>query len=80
MQTHGFDASRISTTFNIFMNYEVAANGKLSLKSPRSKPGDFILFQAKSDLLIGLTACSDESTNAGSCKPILYEIYDLPEP
>lgn len=73
-----FDPSRITTTFNIFMNYEMDPSGRITLKSPCSKAGDFILFQAKIDLLVGLTACSDENTNAGSCKPIHYQIYNTP--
>ena len=30
------------------------------------------------DLIVGLTACSDEGSNGGSCKPIVYQIESPP--
>lgn len=66
----------ISTTFNIFMNVEVAANGHLKIEAPISRPGDSITFEAQQNLIVGLTACSHEETNAGSCKPILWQILE----
>lgn len=71
---HDVPESFVSTTFNIFMNVFVDPSGKLEIKSPKSKPGDYILFQAERDLLVGLTACSHEQTNNGRCKPIEYQI------
>ncbi|MCE3255756.1 MAG: urea carboxylase-associated family protein [Rickettsiaceae bacterium] len=65
----------IATTFNIFMNVEVEQeSGKISIKNPLSKAGDFLLIKAQMDLIIGLTACSDKLTNCGSFKPIGFEI------
>jgi uncharacterized protein YcgI (DUF1989 family) len=64
----------ISTTFNIFMNYEIDQNGTLHLRRPLNTPGDFIVFRALEDLIVGLTACADEATNDGMCKPIDYVI------
>ncbi|TRO64385.1 DUF1989 domain-containing protein [Christiangramia sabulilitoris] len=66
----------IPTAFNIFMNVQFAANGKLSVDPPLSKPGDYVLFEAKMDLIVGLTACSAEDSNGGSFKPIHYEIIN----
>ncbi len=65
----------IGTTFNIFMNVTVAVDGKIKVEAPLSKPGDSILFQAKMDLVVVLTACSDEATNHGHCKPINYKVW-----
>lgn len=67
---------QIGTTFNIFMNIEMSNQGKIQVVTPLSKPGDFIIFQARMDLIVGLTACSDEGTNNGSCKPIHYQVLD----
>lgn len=67
-------ADRISTTFNIFMNVTVAPDGRIEILAPLSKPGSSILFEAQMDLIVGLTACSHEETNAGICKSIQYEI------
>ena len=64
----------ISTTFNIFMNYGIDQNGKIHLRRPLNKPGDFVVFRAREDLIVGLTACADQATNGGFCKPIEYLI------
>ncbi len=69
-----FSIELISTTFNIFMNYEFDLSGKLKLKKPLNKAGDYIIFEAFEDLTVGLTACADPDTNAGDCKPIEYTI------
>lgn len=68
---------QIGTTFNVFMNVAFHDNGKIRVEAPLSRPGDSILLQAKMDLIVGLTACSDEGSNAGECKPIAYEILDV---
>ncbi|HJT79590.1 MAG TPA: urea carboxylase-associated family protein [Chthoniobacterales bacterium] len=64
----------IPTTFNIFMNVEIAADGKLSILPPRSRAGDAILLRAEMDQIVGLTACSAEMSNNYRFKPIGYEI------
>lgn len=71
---YGIDDSYIGTTFNIFMNVPVAADGRIRVEAPRSKAGDSIRFVALTNLLIGLTACSDEGSNGGVCKAIEFEI------
>ena len=74
LRRFGIQPDQIPTTFNIFMNVEIAADGKLSIGPPRSKPGDSIEFRAQADLIIGLTACSAEMSNNYQLKPIDYEI------
>lgn len=64
----------ISTTFNIFMNYEIDHNGKIHLRPPLNKSGDFVVFRALEDMIVGLTACADQATNGGVCKSIEYVI------
>jgi uncharacterized protein YcgI (DUF1989 family) len=64
----------IPTTFNIFMNVEIDAAGKMSILPPRSKAGDSITLRAEMDLVVGLTACSAEISNNYKFKPIGYEI------
>lgn len=71
---YGIQLDGIPTTFNIFMNVEVGANGSLRILPPRSRPGDYIEFRAETDLLVGLTACSAEKSNNHRLKPIDYEI------
>lgn len=70
----GIDQDRIPTTFNIFMNADLAPNGELRVLPPLSRAGDFIVFRAEMDLIVGLTACSAELSNNWRFKPIDYEI------
>ena len=66
---------RIPSAFNCFMNVPVdGATGRLTVEPPLSKAGDRIVFQAKMDLVIGLTACSAYASNGGSFKPIAYRV------
>jgi uncharacterized protein YcgI (DUF1989 family) len=67
-------ADAIPVAFNCFMNVPVAADGRISVLPPLSKPGDSIALRAETDLVIGLTACSAYASNGGSFKPIDYRI------
>lgn len=66
----------VPTAFNIFMNVQFDAKGKISVLPPLSKAGDFVIFEAQMDLIVALTACSAEDSNGGSFKPIHYEILE----
>lgn len=68
----GIDPDRISTTFNIFMNVWTDRGGELHIDPPTSRAGDRVTLRAEIDLLVGLTACSAEKSNNGTCKPIDY--------
>ena len=70
----GLHADLIPTTFNIFMNVDIAPTGELTILPPRSKPGDYIELRADMDLVVGLTACSAEMSNNYAFKPIDFEI------
>ncbi len=70
----GIEPDTIPTTFNIFMNVEVAPSGELTIGPPRSRPGEAIVFRAEMDLIVGLTACSAEMSNNHAFKPIEYEV------
>ncbi|MGI8821492.1 MAG: DUF1989 domain-containing protein [Chthoniobacterales bacterium] len=74
LQEFGIAPDAIPTTFNIFMNVQVASDGGLIILPPPSKAGDAITLRAEMDLIVGLTACSAELSNNGSFKPIGYEI------
>jgi len=65
----------IPTCFNIFMHVAVdGETGKISVLPPISKPGDYVLIEAKMDLIVGMTACSAEMSNNYSFKPIGYKV------
>jgi uncharacterized protein YcgI (DUF1989 family) len=70
----GIESDSIPTTFNIFMNVTVDADGGIAVRPPLSRAGDAIELEAEMDLLVGLTACSAEMSNNYKFKPIGYEI------
>ncbi len=65
---------QISTTLNIFMNVWTDPDGELHIDPPTSRPGDRFVLRAEMDLHVGMTACSAEKSNGGTCKPIDYEV------
>lgn len=74
---HGIAADQIPTAFNVFMNVPIdPATGVLKVEPPLSRAGDYIVFEACMDLLIGLTACSAGQSNNFTYKPIHYEISE----
>ncbi len=74
LSEYGIEADDIPVAFNIFMNVDVAPNGKIQVLPPTSNPGDYMILEALADLIIALTACSAEQSNNGTFKPIHYEI------
>jgi uncharacterized protein len=66
----GIESDAIPTTFNIFMNVMVGADGTLSIGVPKSHAGDYIRLRAEIDLIVGVTACSAEMSNNYAFKPI----------
>lgn len=76
LQPYHIEPDDVPTAFNIFMNVQFDANGKLSVLPPLSTPGDYVLFEAQMDLIVALTACSAEDSNGGTFKPIHFEIIN----
>ena len=75
LQPYNIEPDQIPITFNVFMHVTVdGESGKVSVLPPKSKAGDYIVIQAKMDLIVGLTACSAEMSNNYSFKPIGYQI------
>jgi uncharacterized protein YcgI (DUF1989 family) len=56
------------------MNVDISPAGELTIRPPRSKPGDYVDLRAEMDLVVGLTACSAEMSNNYAFKPIDFEI------
>jgi len=72
---YGVTDDMIPTAFNCFMNVPVdGETGEIKVLPPLSKAGEKIVFEAKMDLVIGLTACSALQSNGGSFKPIAWEV------
>ncbi len=77
LEPYGIKPDNIPVSFNVFMHVTVEADsGKVAVLPPKSKAGDFIIVQARIDLIVGLTACSAEMSNNYAFKPIGYEILD----
>lgn len=76
LKPFGIKPDDVPTAFNIFMNVHFDENGKLSVRPPLSRAGDYMLFRAEMDLIVALTACSAEDSNNGSFKPINFEILE----
>ncbi len=76
LQPYGIEIDDIPTAFNIFMNVQFDAQGKLKVLPPTSKAGDLVRFKAEMDVIVALTACSAEDSNGGTFKPIHYRITE----
>lgn len=63
---------------NLFMNTKIEPNGKITVLPPKSKAGDKIIFRAKSDVRLGVAACSvsESSCNSGKCSAIKIIVSD----
>lgn len=73
---YDIDGDAIPTCFNIFMYVDVnSETGRLKVLPPKSKAGDFVMLEAKMDLIVGITACSAGMSNNFSYKPIGYTIF-----
>jgi uncharacterized protein YcgI (DUF1989 family) len=71
----GIDGDAIPTAFNVFMNVPVdGATGAFTVEPPLSKAGDYTVFRAHMDLIVGLTACSAGQSNNFHFKPIDYAV------
>ncbi|MEO5608188.1 MAG: hypothetical protein ABIQ61_03930 [Ornithinibacter sp.] len=60
-------------TFDI-LNVWTDAGGDLHSNPPTSTAGDLITFRAETGLHVGLTACSAENSNGGTCTPIDHTV------
>ena len=77
LKAYKIEPDTIPICFNVFMHVTVdGESGKLSVLPPKSKAGDHVLFEAKMDMVVGMTACSAEMSNNYAFKPIGYRIID----
>jgi uncharacterized protein YcgI (DUF1989 family) len=74
MAPYGIEPDQIPVAFNVFMNVQVGADGALTVAPPLSRAGDHVVFEAMTDLIVGLTACSALQSNNGAFKPIHWEV------
>lgn len=76
----GIDPHPLPTAFNLFMNVEIAADGRLVFAPPRSRIGDAIVLRAEMDLAIAVSSCPASTCNGGAPpRPLAFEILP-PDP
>jgi len=73
---YGINGDQIPVAFNVFMNVPVHADGTITVEPPLSRAGDCTVFEARMDLIVGLTACSAGQSNNFAYKPIDYQVRD----
>ncbi|KAM0721042.1 hypothetical protein Q7P37_003327 [Cladosporium fusiforme] len=77
LKRYGIEEDAIPSPFNCFMNVPVdGETGKIEVKAPLSRAGDYVDFVAERDLIVALTACSAPRSNDGVCKPVRYRVFD----
>lgn len=70
LEPEGVTEDQLQETLNLFMKSEITDN-EIEIGEPESNPGDTVRFVATQDVIVGVSACSGESTvNAGDTKPI----------
>lgn len=74
---HRIPEHLIPDPFNVFMNTAVADDGRIEVRAPRSKPGDYIEFAADMDCLVAMTACPQDQNacNGYRITPLQLEIF-----
>jgi uncharacterized protein len=71
----GIQPEPLPTPLNLFMNVEIGADGRLTVASPRSRPGDAVVLRAEMDLAVALSSCPASGCNGGApSKPIAFEV------
>ncbi len=75
---YGIERWQLPTAFNIFMNVAVDESMGIEVLPPVAKAGDYVVFRAGMDLILGITACSAGASNNYSFSAIEVQIQDIP--
>jgi uncharacterized protein YcgI (DUF1989 family) len=71
----GITPEPLPTPFNLFMNADVAADGKLVFSAPKSRAGEGIVFRAEMDLAVAVSSCPASVCNGGAPpRPLAFEV------
>lgn len=81
LKPYGIAARPGWAAINFFFNTEVDSSGAIVAAESWSRPGDYVLLQAKQDLLCASSACPDEidPANGWQPTPIHVRIYEAKE-
>ena len=69
LKPFGIPLREIPYSFNVFMNAPVAADGRISINEPLSKPGDYVDLRAETDLIVGISICLQERNTCNEFNP-----------
>ncbi len=81
LQEHGLKPRFVWQPINFFYNTRLAEDGRtFVVEEPVSRPGDYVLLRAETDLLLASSACPDDlsPTNGWNPTDILVRIYPGP--
>ena len=78
---HGILPEDIPDTMDLFMNYQHdCEQRRWHIKTPVSKPGDYVEFRAEMDLLVAFSNCPEDrltDCNDRHCTPMKVEVFNL---
>lgn len=74
LEPHGVAPDSIGGTMNVFMDVWTDADGELHIDPPPTAPGDCLELRILEPVIAGITACSAEKSNNGTCTPIDYRV------
>ncbi len=66
---HGVQARKGWPAINFFFNTGIDAHQQMTLDEPWSRPGDYVLLKAMTDLVCGSTSCPDDIDPANGWNP-----------
>jgi uncharacterized protein YcgI (DUF1989 family) len=77
LEAHRIPEHLIPDPFNVFMHTVVGADGRIDVRSPLSKPGDYIQFQAEADCLVAMTVCPQDQNacNGYHITPLRVSVF-----
>lgn len=75
----GIRPQELPEPLNVFMNVPVLEDGSIAIELPKSKAGDYMVFEALEDLYVLMSSCSNDvptmKTNAGKITDMRMEVY-----
>ena len=66
----GITLSYTPADINLFMNIPWNLDGGLEWGQPLSKPGDYVVFRAEMDCVVGMSACPQDILAINAGKPV----------
>ncbi|MGH7611744.1 MAG: DUF1989 domain-containing protein [Candidatus Dormibacteria bacterium] len=74
----GVRAYQLPDPVNVFQNSPVGEDGAISQAPPRSRPGDRLVLEALTDLVVGVSACAQDQNPCNGWNPTAILLRILP--